>query len=297
MNPHSPITGYPSQPVRKIDSAKIIDGYRTRYGVDVSEYFKGLPKVDVFRCQQTGYEFYYPHSLVGRERLYRDLERTHDGTYKEDKWEYQTALAALDPNSHVLDVGAGKGAFVALCNVNGHSAQGLELNSASASEAVAMGRSIVAETIEDHAAQHPVAYDAVCSFQVLEHIPDVKSFISSCLAAIKSDGKLIYAVPNNAGFVGRDDQAFLNMPPHHMGLWTPHSLSKLPDHFPMKLESICTEPLAEIDWYAALTEKKIPPTLRRVYFKLGAHLAYRKALSTLADRIHGHTVLAVYRKL
>lgn len=94
----------------------------------------------------------------------------------------------------------------------------------------------------------------VCSFQVLEHIADVKSFIESSLKALKKGGRLVVAVPNNdvLFFKYRNlrfqnnhylKTLLLNLPPHHMGLWNPRSIVNLASIYNLKLEALFKEPL------------------------------------------------------
>ncbi|SIO46341.1 Methyltransferase domain-containing protein [Bradyrhizobium erythrophlei] len=268
------------------------------YGVDVSEYYAGLEAADIYECKATGYRFYYPFSLTGKEHLYRELEKTVDGTYKDDKWEYREALTFISGSCRVLDVGCGKGAFVLLADLAGHKAAGLELNSASAIEARQRGIDVRTELIAEHARKNSLSYDCVCSFQVLEHVPDVKSFLDSCLSVLCPGGLLILGVPNNGGFVGMDLDAVLNMPPHHMGLWTEKSLTALTSFFPLSLKAIRFEPLEELNWYASVMERRAlsNSVAQAIYYKLGFGYLYRKWVRLRKSKIHGHTIIAVFQK-
>lgn len=292
------VEGLLAERVGTIDRQHIIDRYKATYHVDVSEYYSGLDGADIFECKATGYRFYYPFSLTGKESLYRQLEGTVDGTYKEDKWEYRQAMSRIASGSRVLDVGCGKGAFVRLAGKVGHTAAGLELNSESAAEARDRGLDVRAEMIGDHATKHPESYDCVCSFQVLEHIATVRPFIEDCLRALRPGGKLILGVPNNEGFVGMDRDAVLNMPPHHMGLWTKDSLAALAKLFPITLSEMKFEPLQEVDWYATVMERRAIPskTAQSIYYRLGLAKLYRKWIEMRKRDIHGHTVMAVFQK-
>jgi 2-polyprenyl-3-methyl-5-hydroxy-6-metoxy-1,4-benzoquinol methylase len=284
--------------VGSIPKGHIVSRYQDVYGVDVSEYYSDVPGAEVYECESTGYRFYYPFSLIGQEKLYRDLEGTVDGTYKDDKWEYQKALSYIKDGDRVLDVGCGKGFFVKLASDRGAIAHGLELNSESAAEAIQRGIGVVStETIDSHARANPERYDVVCSFQVLEHIAGVTEFIENCLNTLRPGGLLIFGVPNNDGFVGVDGNAVLNMPPHHMGLWGEKSLRSLTKLFRLKLRSIELEPLSEYGWYAAVTEQqKIPRSLLPLYYRFGIHLLFKKWIELRAHRIPGHTIIAIFEK-
>src|SRR6185369_17665716 len=132
------IKGGETRLVRQLESSPIIEGYKKFYGLDVSEYFDGVPAISIFECCASGYRFYYPFSLTGKESLYRHLQQ-FDWNYKPTKWEYDAALAQLAKGSRVLDVGCGRGAFLSIAAKAGFDAHGLELNKSAADAAIENG--------------------------------------------------------------------------------------------------------------------------------------------------------------
>src|SRR3989339_873082 len=105
------------------------------------------------------------------------------------------------------------------------------------------GLNIYKETIQEHAKTHQKRYDIVCSFQVMEHIPEIGEAVRASIDTLKPGGKLIISVPNNNSIINQDPKGLLNRPPHHIGLWDKKSLSNLEKIFNIKLEKIKTEPL------------------------------------------------------
>jgi len=297
MTVESPLmNGVEAHYVGSISRNSLVSRYADQLGVDISDYFKDLTEVTIYECPSTGYRFYYPFSLTGREDLYQHLQQ-FDWNYKPDKWEYQQAASSIPRGARVLDVGCGKGAFLSIAARHGLVGTGLELNSSAVQVATEGGLDVRRQFVGEHASAHKEFYDAVCSFQVLEHIPDVSEFISGCLQCLKPGGLLIFGVPNNDGFL-KYAEAPLNAPPHHMGLWTRKSLESLTKIFPLRIVSIKNEPLAEIDWYLAVQERRFLKEgfARRLYHKLGVPKILRRLVAARANQIPGHTVLVAYRK-
>src|ERR1041384_7953987 len=89
--------------MRRIASAPIVEKYQKSFGYDAQRYFSGLPEIGLYECQDTGFRFFFPFSLVGDESLYRTLEQ-FPWNYKEDKWEHNAALMHVKKGQRVLDV-------------------------------------------------------------------------------------------------------------------------------------------------------------------------------------------------
>jgi 2-polyprenyl-3-methyl-5-hydroxy-6-metoxy-1,4-benzoquinol methylase len=287
----------PAKLVTTLPSQNIVSEYRRAYDIDVGDYFAATECVAVYECQATGYQFYHPFHLTGSESLYRQLQK-FQWNYKDDKWEYKKAISYLTEGSRVLDVGCGRGAFVKKATQSGLVAHGLELNALAAQAARDAGLSVSVELIAEHIERGSETYDAVCCFQVLEHIAHVREFIDDCLKALKPGGTFIIGVPNNEAFLRHDGTAVLNMPPHHMGLWSRKSLSSLPNVFPLQLKAIEFEPLQELDWYMSVMQKRYLPTrwIKSAYHRLGLYRWHKHYVANRAHKIPGHTVLAVFEK-
>lgn len=284
---------------KSIAASQIISEYKKRLRLDVSRFFKGIDQVGIYQCPKTGYSFYYPFNITGDGEFYKQLQQFR-WYYMPFKWEHSYVKNKyIKSTDKVLEVGCGHGGFLAKLKEEGIDVTGLELNPDSQQEAAKNGVTVHLETVEDYAVNNVGKYDVVCSFQVLEHIQNVRSYIDASLALLKDNGIFIVSVPNNESFIKNHSFDILNMPPHHMGLWNHESLASLTDIFPLKLLSLSHEPLQEYHY----------KYYNEIMISAGEHSLTGKALSMalypftqlgirrMAASIPGHTIVAVYRKL
>jgi len=279
----------------------LIKGYKNQLGIDVSEFFKGISEVKIYECKNTKYRFYYPLVIDGNGSFYQMLQK-YDWYYMPWKWEHEMTIRNLLGNEKVLEVGSGGLGFLEKMKKSGFDVTGLELNNESIVKADKKGLKVFDETIQDHATNHFEEYDVVCSYQVLEHVADVNSFLKAQVCCLKPGGKLIISVPNNDSFIKLTGGGILNNPPHHMGLWNRKSLTSLEGLFKLKIERILYEPLQEyhLEWYinSTIQEKINKNKITRVLFK---KMKLKRLFSSLVkknrNKIHGHTIMVIYTKV
>lgn len=218
----------------------IVELYRRQLGMDVSDYFKEKTKFFLYKCNETGYRFYGPEGLDGDGVFYGTLQqKLADGYYHEWKFENQLALDVMNEGERVLDIGCGVGNFLIKAKDKAGEVCGLELNTKAAEQCRQRGLQVYDELIGTHAAKKEGYYDMVCMFQVLEHIYDVKSFLTDATKVLKQGGKLVIGVPNNEPyFLGYDKYCTLNLPPHHMGLWNKEVFKKMAPAFGLAIKEV-----------------------------------------------------------
>ena len=304
MKIKSPLTGTSNTSwLSDISATYIKQQYREQYNIDVAPFFEGLKDISIYKDNDTGYRFYYPFTVTGDDKFYEKLQEL-DWYYMPWKWEHQQATNYLTSKMKVLEVGCAQGSFLErIVREYQIDATGLELNKNAAETAKANGLNVLTETIQQHSKQYSSEYDLVCSFQVVEHIADVKSFIEAQVEVLKPGGKLVISVPNNRGFLGDDSRNILNMPPHHMGLWDKDTLKNIANFFSLKHEKCHYEPLQ--DYHKKYFKKTF---LRRLafrrnhylsvlYYKLTNHpLTERLFLSSFNRKFKAFTIQAVYTK-
>jgi SAM-dependent methyltransferase len=265
--------------------------------------------IDLRKCEDCDLRFYDP-ALIGDERFYESLQK-FDWYYLSEKPEYEFAARYISSQDRVLELGVGRAAFAA--KITPKSYAGLELSEAAANQARERGLQVHKCSIEEHAQDHADSYDVVCSFQVLEHIADTRSFIESSLRCLKRGGKLIQSVPREDSFIGRQCNNVLNMPPHHATRWTDKALRSVAELFHLQVEAFGYDALSDSHvraYSVALIENSMNRVLGRRQHPLDAVLGsvlvkapvrllslfLERGLMDKALRPAGHSVTVVYRK-
>ena len=234
-----------------ISAERLIAWWQSEYSIDVSNQFHGVVNIWKYRCNDSGLICFGPESIAGTDWLYQQLQK-FSYYWQTDRWEHRTARRELRQCESVCELGCGTGAFLHSLVSDGHEVAGVELNPLAATQAREAGLNVSGKPVGEPYGKAEGAFDAVCAFQVLEHVPDPADFIRAAIKLVKHGGKLIFAVPNSDGYEGRGYD-LLQYPPHHMSWWTHDCFRALQELFPLRLEKLLTEPLRRefIDYYLA----------------------------------------------
>jgi SAM-dependent methyltransferase len=296
----SPLTG--SNHVlleNNVPCSQIIDAYKS-LNIDVSDYFLGLESIQIYRCLDSGYRFYYPFTLAGNATLYESLEN-FPWYYMDWRWDHQVARELSRGASSILEIGCGRGNFLQKMQNEIKRCVGLEFNQSAIQEAQSRGLEVHLGSVESYAHKHPGEFDIVCGFQVLEHVPQPREFIQAAVELIKPGGLLILSVPNNDAFMFMyDDIQTLNRPPHHVGLWDQNSLVSLTGFFPLQLQKLVAEPLQL--YHRESAQYILDRLLQSIYgVQVNKMLNQYKPIvrmvsQAILQRIPGHTLVACYSK-
>lgn len=244
---------------KSIEVEPVLREWERTFRLDVRQEFRGFPRFDLRQCGSCYIGYFAPRCLAGSPELYEQLEK-HDGYYMPRKWEHDVALKDLRGCQRVVEVGCGLGDFVARARNDGIEIEGIEQNPSAVQQAERRGRPVRLLDLRDLAAQCAGKYHAVCSFQVLEHVPNPGEFLAACCALLARGGKLLLGVPNAESFL-RHQFSVLDLPPHHMTRWSAKVFHRVPAMFPLRLERVKREPLAEyhvqeyVDAYIAVATR------------------------------------------
>jgi len=286
--------------VSAIPSSRLIHDWKETFQIDITGELSGCEEIYLYQCNQTKLLFFEPSSVTGSGWLYKQLQK-FDWFYMPDKWEHQIALQDLKGCRDVLEVGCAFGSFVEAGLTAGLNIQGIELNQAAVE--AAQGKDLPVENLDlqEYADAYPNSLDALCSFQVLEHVPNPKQFLSWSLQALKVNGKLIICVPNSESFL-KHQYNLLDMPPHHMLKWSEIAFRSLEKIFPVRLERVEREPLMSyhvsgyLNAYSNYFRSR--NQLNRLLFNRHTLRFYEKVLQLgLRKYVTGQSLYVQFRKL
>jgi SAM-dependent methyltransferase len=194
------------------------------------------------------------------------------------------------------------GVFPGKIEAVGKKVLGLELNAAAATFARQREVPVEAAAIETFVDSRRRQFDAVCLFQVIEHVARPLKFLTQVLTCLKPGGLLILCVPNIAGVLGKMDSIVSNVPPNHVTRWTPGSLGYLTRHLPLRLADLRYEPAYNfLRTYVRerLRQHGTPEWVVKQVWRLGLSLPIN-LLRTLKPKgfktLPGHTAYALFRK-
>ncbi len=229
--------------VFSVSVERLILEWQRQFGINICPETRDIQNADLFECTVCHVRFFKPDRLAGSISLYTQLEK-FDWYYMPWKWEHDMAINDLQGCRTVLEIGCGLGDFVARAGTLGWIAEGIDLNDSAIETARGRGVPVRRLDLQEAARTRRSCYDAVCSFQVLEHVPNPREFLELSCELVRPGGKLLLGVPNADSFI-KHQFNLLDMPPHHMTRWPVQAMASLPRWFPLQLEHIRREPLAK----------------------------------------------------
>ncbi len=177
----------------------------------------------IHRCARCGFGFAMPF-VGGDEAFYAILHEQYG--YPAWRWDYDVALEALHGSrgGRALDVGAGTGNFLRSLGPawSTHAVEGSETTRAVLRRA-GIG---VFPSLDAAVAEGAGSFAVVTMFQVLEHIADFRPVIRGCTELLAPGGTLVITVPDCDAMLRQPElTGEHDMPPNHVGKWTPRSLA------------------------------------------------------------------------
>jgi SAM-dependent methyltransferase len=126
----------------------------------------------------------------------------------------------------VLEVGCNLGYVGAVMVRLGHEYVGLDIQQGSVAKAHEYyGDHFCVASVESYAASGAQLFDLVCSFEVVEHVVDPRSFVRATLNLCKPGGRVILTTPN--GDQMRPGEWLTDLPPVHMSVFRSRTFAEL----------------------------------------------------------------------
>ncbi len=275
INPACPVTGEPAaRLVQWVSTKFLINLWRITFRVDPRAIFGERERIGLWESP-TGLYFFDP-PLEGDHAFYSQfydiLLRRKLWSHDAIRHEFKLASRRIRAGSRVLDVGCG---FASFRKVIPH-ARYLGLDPNFAGGAINEAK-VINETLSTHAAAHPGTYDAVCAFEVIEHVEAPAAMFADMVRATRPGGLIIIGVPHVPSALTRIPNFILNAPPHHLTWWTETALLELAARAGAVVETIeraqwCATELADV-----LDGALLAASMRRHLFSGCMVLARRRA--------------------
>lgn len=158
---------------------------------------------------------------------------------------------------NILDVGCGTGEFLLTCKNNGWNVVGVEPNKNAQELAISkLNKSNISTIVSDVHELTSQQFDVITLWHVLEHVPDLNSYIFKLKSLLKPNGVLVIAVPNYKSYDAVYYKQFWAAydVPRHLWHFSRKSIESIFSEFEMNVDSIL--PMKFDSFYVSLLSEK-----------------------------------------
>lgn len=172
--------------------------------------------------------------VYASQSAYREMievaRRTYAGElgYRNLWWFKRLALRRLEKNGkgRLLDVGCGPGTFVLVARQRGWEVAGIEPTTEPAKLARTFGLEVFNGIVEDFARQSPARFNAITSFEVIEHVIQPLAMLRTMSELLEPGGQILVSVPNLDDPYCIKQQIPSAVPPVHINFFNRRSLGE-----------------------------------------------------------------------
>jgi SAM-dependent methyltransferase len=286
---------------KRILVARTSGTHLTRQYTKLVADFSCSDDIELFKCLECDLLYFTPQ-LIANAAFYRELSK-FDWYYLKEKPEYEIVSKILSRGGSVLEVGAGDANFRKYLNHDCFYV-GSELEPSD----VQRSKGVVSV---DELPQF-TKFDNVISFQVIEHVDAPGLMVREMWDKVEVGGNLVIVVPSWNSFLNFAHESTLNMPPHHLSLWTDAALNNLASQLDsVKSYEVLHENVASFhrNWFLAerifLLIRKIARIKNDLIYKegfldriwiLSIRISRMAVLPLPIGQKRGHSVILVVKK-
>jgi len=195
---------------------------------------------------------------------------------------------------HILDIGAGTGAFAHAMQQKAWKVTGLEPDAITREKAFEIYQLHLqsTDTIFDLPENE---FEVITMWHVLEHVHALKPYLNQCFKSLKHNGRLIIAVPNYTSFDARYYQKYWAAYdlPRHLYHFSPKSMSILLNE--MGFDNVTMRPMWYDSFYVSLLSEKYKQSGKFGMLVAGA-IGVLSNLFALMDASKGSSIIYEFKK-
>lgn len=147
-------------------------------------------------------------------------------------------ILKTDKNSKILEIGSGLGYFTFALRAAGYNIQGLDISQEAVHAAIdKFGPYYICDDLNKYSEQNIESYDVILMTEVIEHLDEPLSFITSIKNLLKPNGAFIFTTPNKSFFPKR---IYWNSdaPPVHCWWFSEESVEHIANSLNMQFEFV-----------------------------------------------------------
>jgi 2-polyprenyl-3-methyl-5-hydroxy-6-metoxy-1,4-benzoquinol methylase len=195
---------------------------------------------------------------------------------------------------HLLDIGAGTGAFVNAMQQKAWKVTGLEPDAATRDKAFENYKLqlLSTDTIFDLTNNE---YEVITMWHVLEHVHALKLYLHQCFKSLKQNGRLIIAVPNYTSYDAKFYKKYWAAYdlPRHLYHFSPKSMTTLLNEIGFELVSL--KPMWYDSFYVSLLSEKYKQSGKIGMIRAG-FVGLISNLFAFRDASKGSSIIYEFRK-
>lgn len=179
---------------------------------------------------------------------------------------------------HILEIGCNSGAFLSKLKFFSEKQfpeknfyfKGIDIDSNAIKRKVDSDLDLIAVSAEMYVKSSLVQYDVVLHFELIEHLPDPYSFLTSIYRLLNDDGVMFFSTPNSeglemiaSGYNGYRPLAHSIFPPMHLNAFSTSNIVHFAIRGGFKVIEVSTPGKLDIDMLS-LFESELEPGLKAI---------------------------------